>query len=246
MRVVGDKIKMDLHTPFRGYNRHMEGNRLRPGSLGLDCSDSVSKFFLAAGLKVRKGNAKIVNAGSPYYMSTLQFIDTIDTKQSCFDDVKLTGESPLLPGDVIVRPGHMVMIDAVLEPNDPFGMNEWDKKDGKPDCTQPNARKFKFDLIQSASMNNKGVIRIPASDFYGREDQYVDRTTLFMMKELASRACRIRFGLKRPGESENARANDNNGKPGLIMRHRMEDPACKALKVEIAGETDCANCEDLK
>lgn len=192
-------------------------------ALGIDCSAFVSTSAASAGLRYKEGKSN--RAVYTRFLSR-DFIDPKKSNWNCFEQVKVTDQSTIRPGDIAAYPGHVVMVDSVGE--DPFGLRGvWNASQ----CDQLNVRGFDFVLIQSSSSKEHlGINRYSASEYLAEGGHMAE---LFLKH--AREACLSKFDRRSRVPS--------TSQAGLI-RHRSTS-ACLAPRVELAHEDCVASCTNL-
>lgn len=131
--------------------------------LGIDCSAYVSSGIAAAGLRYKPS---IQNKPIFIRMTSRDFINAKNSGFSCFDNVTVTSQSSIKPGDIVGVPGHVVVVDKVGV--DPFALRFVNNING---CNKLNYKDFDITITQSSpSKGGIGVNKYKVKD-------YLDETT---------------------------------------------------------------------
>lgn len=192
-------------------------------AMGIDCSGLVFTALATAGLKLKKSTAlKAISVGG---VSASMFANPAGNGLDCLERVSFDTTSSVQPGDIIARPGHVIIVDSVG--SDPFGLAKITKV---ADCTSAKlpSSKYNFNVLQSASMKGGlGVNRIPASEYVKVTTSWASGINFYAIK-----ACKAKFGTK-----SNAAYSD-----GLAFVRHKNTAECKAARVLLTKEACVKTC----
>ena len=278
-----------------GENTVMVNGVKKKSDRGHDCTGAISAFFLADGRLMKPvsslGQLRLENTvpaakgaqnqrgpigygdNQVHHMSPRNLIVAGEKEDTCFTTVRLEKDKPLLPGDVISKSTHSMMIERLDQgwESDPFGMGCWgqaldEKGDcanraateeqlNKIDCKQAHARYFRFDLIQSAGMDSKGYVRTPAYDFFSttcKNDEKsrcipeggADLETGVALEELAVSYCEARKSGARAPKAFGGVKETTVG----IVRHNEKKPGCMVpggKKPKLKNDECVGDCKSM-
>lgn len=209
---------------YGGRAQYLSGNRInvlvkRPGGAssvtGLDCSGFASVALSAAGLKLRPS----VQTPAGNEFTSHQALN-FDKHNSCFERVTFEPPATLQPGDLIVFPGHVMIVDLVGP--DPFGFERM-KQEGtfprnRSGCygLNPRPEYLNFSVIQSAGFGDMAAMRIHARH-YIRPNRSSEGVVYNRFRDIYEAACLAYFD----GKSRFKPRRGSN-----ILRHR-NTPECR-------------------
>lgn len=200
-------------------------------ALGIDCSGFVFSSLASAGMKLwatretRPTDVMAVNARA--------FMSPKAAGLSCLDRVFVSNHKwPLVPGDIVATPGHVLMIDSVKKDAnkeyDPFGINSI-KSVSQCTSSHISTSKFDFVLIQSSATKMIGINRIHVREFLKLGGASMSEA----LRRYALSACYARFGKQLPFNFDAYGVG--------IVRHR-NTPSCKGGEVALARESCLNSC----
>ncbi len=189
-------------------------------ALGVDCSAFISSGIAVGGLRYKPGLEN-----KPVYIrqNSRKFISAQESGFSCFENVTVSKNSTLKPGDIVGVIGHVVAVDRLGA--DPFGLK---LLKSEAECSRLNYKNFDFVVSQSSnSKNGIGINKYDAKDYL---DESKKMQTAFI--EMGKQSCLAYFGNKsiKPKSSEWG-----------FMRHKGT-AECLAPRVTIAGESCTRKC----
>ena len=190
--------------------------------LGTDCSGFAYMALATAGLKVKPaGRLKAVTV---HGITSRSFVNPKATGLTCLDYAKFSGSSSLRPGDILAKPGHVLLIDSIG--TDPFGISGISRVE---DCKVANmsVKRFNFTIIQSASSKNGLVAQRTVGSEYLPEAPEM----MVGMLEHAVAACKAKFGATVTASSSKA----------SLVRH-TGSASCKDSEIKMARESCVASC----
>ncbi len=188
--------------------------------LGIDCSAYVSSSIGVSGLRYRAGASN-----KPIYSryTSSNFIDAKKDGFSCFDNVTVTPNESIKPGDILGVIGHVVMIDRIGP--DPFGLNLLKTAN---DCSKIHPGNFDFTIAQSSpSKGGIGINKIQAN-LYLLDKGKMQNAFVGM----AQQACLAKF--------QNRNLKPSSSAWGFL-RHKGT-PECLAPRTTMVGETCTQAC----
>ncbi len=189
--------------------------------LGVDCSAFVSSAIATAGLRYKPS---LPNKAIYTRQSSSQFIDAVRSGFTCFDNVTVTPNQSIKPGDIVGVKGHVVVVDQTGA--DPFALN---LVHSVQQCLTLNYKNFNFDISQSSpSKNGIGINKFKISDYL---DESPKMRTAFL--KMAEQACLSKF--------QNKNLKPANKEWGFL-RHKGT-PECLAPRVSLVGESCSQSCQ---
>lgn len=190
-------------------------------ALGIDCSALVSSAAAAGGLRYKPG---LENKAIYIRQNSSKFINASASNFTCYQNITLTKESWIKPGDIAAVTGHVLMIDKVGD--DPFGIYQMNSIS---ECNSIDYRNFDFIVAQSSpSKNGIGINKYIAKDYLKESSKM---QTLFVT--MAKSACQAYF--------KNTSIKPLNSEWGII-RHKGT-PECLAPKIEMAKQSCVSQCQ---
>lgn len=188
--------------------------------LGVDCSAFISSGIAASGLRYKPG---LENKTIYIRQNSKKFIDASTSGFSCFENVTVSKNSSIKPGDIVGVAGHVVAVDKVGD--DPFGLR---LLKSTSDCETINYKNFDVVISQSSpSKNGIGINKYSAKDYL--EESGKMRTAFVSM---GKQACLAYF-------------NNKSIKPKSadwgFLRHKGT-AECLAPQVHIEGESCTKKC----
>lgn len=191
--------------------------------LGTDCSGYVYMALAAAGLKVKAdGRLKAITV---HGITSRMLLNPAGNGLTCLNHAKFSPtDGTLKPGDIIVKAGHVFMVDAVGA--DPFGVKNIASV---AQCTTANMSisRFDFTILQSSpSKNGIGIHRVKAAD-YLKESSAMATGLL----SHAAAACKARFGQTVTKPSTTV----------VVIRH-SGSASCKDVQIGFEKESCVSSC----
>lgn len=188
--------------------------------LGVDCSSFVSSSIAVAGLRYRPG---VDNKPIFIRQTSTKFIDAAQSGFTCFENVTVTNQSSIRPGDIVGVHGHVVAVDKIGD--DPFGLK---LLTSAAECNKLNYKNFDVTISQSSpSKNGLGINKYILKD-------YLDESNKMKIAfvEMGKQACFAYFQNKslKPSSSEWG-----------FLRHKGT-PECIAPRVSVQGESCTKSC----
>lgn len=189
-------------------------------ALGIDCSAYVSSGIAAAGLRYKPS---VANKPIFIRMTSSDFINAKKSGFSCFDNVTVSSQSSVKPGDIVAVVGHVVEIDKVG--SDPFGLRFVSNING---CSSLNYKDFDITITQSSP--SKGAIGV--NKFKIKD--YLDETTKMRnaFVQMGYYACLAKFQGKSYKPEQSAWG---------FIRHK-DTTECKDERVAMTGESCVQSC----
>ncbi len=193
-------------------------------TLGIDCSAYVSSAIAAAGFRYKPG---VDNKAVFVRQSSEQFISAKNSGFSCFDNITLTKNETIKPGDIAGVHGHVVMVDKVGA--DPFGIK---KLSSASQCATIDITNFDFTISQSSPIKNgMGIDKMIAKDYLAEQTPTGKMRVLFT--GMAKAACLAYF--------QNASLKPASPDWGII-RHNGK-PECLAPRIQMANQSCVSQCQ---
>jgi hypothetical protein len=193
-------------------------------TLGIDCSAYVSSAIAAAGFRYRPG---VANKAIYIRQTSAQFINAKNSGFSCFDNITLTKESSIKPGDIGGVRGHVVMIDKVGA--DPFGIK---KLSNVSQCATLGISNFDFTISQSSpTKNGVGIDKMIAKDYLAEFTSTGKMRVLFT--GIARAACTAYF--------QNTSVKPNNSEWGIIRHNGTAE--CLAPRIQLENQSCVSQCQ---
>lgn len=188
--------------------------------LGVDCSAFVSSAIAVSGLRYKPDLPN-----KPIYtrQTSSQFINAAKSGFTCFDNVSLTPNQSILPGDIVAVVGHVVAIDSIGQ--DPFGLNQ---VKSVSECSKLNYKNFDIVIAQSSpSKNGIGINKFVVSDYLDESTKMRDAFV-----KMGTQACLAKF--------QNKTLQPLDSAWGFI-RHKGT-ASCLATRVSMVGESCTQSC----
>jgi hypothetical protein len=193
-------------------------------TLGIDCSAYVSSAIAAAGFRYKPG---IDNKAVFVRQSSEQFINAKNSGFSCFDNITVTKNETIKPGDIAGVHGHVVMVDKVGA--DPFGIK---KLSNVSQCATIDITNFDFTISQSSPIKNGiGIDKVIAKDYLAEQTSTGKMYVLFV--GMAKAACLAYF--------QNTPQKPSSSDWGII-RHNGK-PECLAPRIQMANQSCVSQCQ---
>ena len=188
--------------------------------LGVDCSAYISSGIAASGLRYKPG---LENKAIFIRQTSSKFIDATISGFSCFENVTVSKNSSIKPGDIVGVNGHVVAVDKLG--SDPFGLG---LLKSAAECSSLSYKNFDIVISQSSpSKNGIGINKYAAKDYL---DESGKMRTAFV--EMGKQACLAYF--------ENKSIKPKSADWGFL-RHKGT-AECLATKVHIEGESCTQKC----
>jgi len=188
--------------------------------LGVDCSAFVSSAIAVSGLRYKPDLPN-----KPIYtrQTSSQFINAAKSGFTCFDNVSLTPNQSILPGDIVAVVGHVVAVDRIGQ--DPFGLNQLKSVS---ECSKLNYKNFDIVIAQSSpSKNGIGINKYVVSDYLDESPKMRDAFV-----KMGVQACLAKF--------QNKTLQPLDSAWGFI-RHKGT-ASCLATRVAMVGESCTQSC----
>ena len=188
------------------------------GVLGIDCSGFVLAALATSGLRV-----KAHHPIRGYHLSGISSwkLKSRSNGLSCLQSINISDSNPLLPGDILSVPGHVVIVDQIS--SDPLGLS---KIHSVSQCSSQNISlsQINFSVIHSsANFNGIGIHRTHIRDvIHSQLRQGVIH--------LASSFCYKKFN-----------RHVHISSPLSISRHTLS-PECTEDEIYLVGETCLSSC----
>ena len=191
--------------------------------LGIDCSAYVSSAIGAAGFRYKPG---VDNKAIYVRQNSSKFMNAKSSGFSCFDNISVSKNSSIKPGDIAAVNGHVVMVDRVGA--DPFGLK---KINQISQCDNLNYRNFDFSISQSSpSKNGMGLNKYAIRDYLNESGPQGKMTVMFT--ELGQAACKAYFSNQTVTPASTAWG---------VIRHNGQT-ACLAGRVEMVQQSCVSAC----
>lgn len=188
--------------------------------LGVDCSAYVSSAIAVAGLRYKPGLDN-----KPIYVrqTSYKFIDADTSGFACFENVTVTKDVSIKPGDIVGVKGHVLVVDKIGD--DPFGLKLLKSAD---ECNSLSYKNFDIVVSQSSpSKNGIGINKYIAKDYLAESSKM---QTAFV--EMGKQACRAYF--------QKVSVKPKSSEWGFL-RHKGT-AECLAPRVTMAGESCSQKC----
>ncbi|MES2962320.1 MAG: hypothetical protein V4760_00425, partial [Bdellovibrionota bacterium] len=192
--------------------------------LGTDCSGYVYMALATAGLRIKSGTK--LKASTIYGVSSHLFVNPQSNGMTCLDHVKFKAQDTLRPGDILAKPGHVVLIENVGR--DPFGVAGIAKIE---DCKLANMSKDRFDftILQSSPAKlGVGIHRALIKDWIPESP-----AMLAGLLDHAVNACKAKFA---PSTTTTSKSSNSS-----LVRH-SGTAACKDTAVAMEREACVSSC----
>ncbi len=210
-------VTSSLNSPLNFFINAGSGT----AALGVDCSALVFSAFATAGLKFKSSVA--LKAISVNGVSSTMLANPEKNGLDCLQKPSFVAAKSLLAGDIIAKPGHVVLV--VGAGPDPFGVGQIKNIS---DCSSDKMRteNFDFKILQSSPIKGGiGVNQIEISEYLKLSSSWKSGLIFYAVK-----ACRAKFG-----QFSSAAAPD-----GLaVVRHKNSEQ-CRAQRIELSREA-CVN-----
>ena len=188
---------------------------------GIDCSGFVATALAAAGIRLHAGVD--FNPDDISNIDTYQFMEPQQNGFSCLQKASMGVNGSLRAGDIVVKPGHMVLVDSVGQ--DPLAFNSIKEAAA---CDKISSDDFDFVMMQSSSTKDGlGLNKYVGSDLLDNIDDFKNGLLLF-----ARQACRARL------QGKVVYPNDRNIQ---VLRVR-ESPECVQQPVYLTGQSCVQAC----
>ena len=188
---------------------------------GIDCSGYVATSMAAGGVRLRAGED--ISADDILGINTYQFMEADLHGYNCLAKASMGMSGTLRAGDIVVMPGHMVIVDTVGD--DPLSVNKVTDED---DCDNIKSEDFDFVMIQSSSIKNGiGLNRYKGADLL----QEIDNFRLGLVS-MAKQACHAKFTQK----------NLKPYYPKLNVLRVREARACLQDSISLVGQRCVEHC----
>lgn len=188
--------------------------------LGIDCSAYVSAAAAAAGLKY---SPNVENKAIYMRQNSSKFMNAKSSGFKCYQNVAMTANSNIKPGDIVGVKGHVVVVDKTGL--DPFGLK---KLKSISDCEKMDSNNFDFVISQSSpSKNGLGINKYDVKDYLPESTKM---RTAFL--GLAKASCQAYF--------TNKTVAATTSEWGAI-RH-LGTKECLAPKIQMANQSCVSQC----
>ena len=208
-------VKSSLNTKINLFENSGSGSQ----ALGIDCSGFILASMAASGLRVKSG--KQMKAVYISGISSWKLRQATANGLNCFQNAQ--GNSPLLPGDIIVVRGHAVIVDQASA--DPFGLSQ---VRSAAQCSPQyiSVNQMNFSIIQSSSsFNGVGINRMHVRSIKNTEFRQA-------LVQKAVQVCSVQ-----KGSSSYRQTSDRLA----VLRHTLSS-SCRDREMPLVGEECLSGC----